>query len=259
MNNLKKITPKKHAIAIKKAIALLLMFTFYFQMWGNNEPQFLEGTQVYVVAQSGLTLRAKPNIRARSLGVIDFGSQLIVLDQVDSLKTLKINWVDGQWIKVDYEGLVGYMFDGYLSDLPLPEYDFERCQMDLDLIYPLESWAEHNLGLDTTTYFETRKTARTTAYFETGDKLIKAQSDDIYKIDLYLTDTRIMDVYHLLQSMVEGKKLSKTFTDSSTFIENKEGQLSTIKITLDNPVKIRLTKNGDIKVTIHSQDYICAE
>lgn len=242
----------------KKAIAGVLMLLFYAQMWGAGQPLFTEGAQLYVMANSGLTLRAEPNLKSESLGVIDFGSSVLVLTQPDSISTYeKIEWVEGNWIYVEHEGVTGYMFDGYLSDLPLPIYDFEKCQLDMDLIYPLESWSEVNLGLDHVDTLNAGTLTKKTSYFEAGDKMIQTRKNDEYKVEIYLKDIRVMDAYHLLLSMLDGKQSIESFKEMSTFIEDKENELYKILIDIDNPVWVRKLKNGDVKITVKTFNYVC--
>ena len=262
MNNpVKKMNTKN---LLKLAIATCLMLIFHIQVWSNTEPvhhpQFIEGTEVFVMAPSGLTLRAHPDMHSKSLGIVEYGSQLTIINQPDSTQhSQKINWVSGHWVKVEFEGVHGYMFDGYLSDLPMPTYDFKKCNLDLSLIYPIESWTALHLGVDTVQHIEHKTKTKTITHFETGDRMVATQKQNIHTMELYLTDTRLMDVYHLLQSMIEGKHNVKTFIDHSTFIEGDYGNLHMIKIHLDSPIRLQKMANGDIKVTIHAQDYICAQ
>lgn len=245
--------------AIKRVFAITLMVIFYFQMWASNGPRFIEGTQLYVMANSGLTLRMEPNMNSESLGVVEFGSSVSVLNQPDSvLNTQKLNWVEGKWIYVEYDGVMGYMFDGYLSDLPMPIYEFEKCQMDLDLVYPLESWAEVNLGESESKSVEAGALKKITDRFVGGEKMVRSHKNEDFKLELYLNDVRLMDAYHLLQSMIDSRARLQTFKDESTFIEDREGELYKVKIDLDNPIEIRKLKSGDIKIIIRTDNYTCS-
>lgn len=245
--------------SIKKVFAIALMVIFYIQMWASNGPGFVEGTQLYVVANSGLTLRMAPNLNSESLGVIEYGSSVEVLNQPDSiLRVEKLNWVEGKWIYVEVDGVTGYMFDGYLSDLPMPIYEFEICQLDLDLIYPLESWTDVNLGTSEGDTVEAGALKRVTDRYFGGEKLIRTHKGDDYKLELYLNDIRLMDAYHLLQSMIDTKARLEIFKDESTFIEDRQGELHKVKINLDNPIELRKLASGDIKITIRSDNYSCS-
>jgi len=245
--------------SIKRIFAIALMVIFYIQMWAANGPGFIEGTQLYVMANSGLTLRIGPSMNSESLGVVEFGSSVSVLNQPDSIQnTQKLNWVEGKWIYVEYDGVIGYMFDGYLSDLPMPIYEFEKCQMDLDLVYPLESWAEVNLGECKSQAVEAGTLKKVTDRFVGGEKMVRSHKNDDFKLELYLNDIRLMDAYHLLQSMIDSRARLQTFKDESTFIEDRDGELYKVKIDLDNPIEIRKLKSGDIKIVIRSDNYICS-
>lgn len=253
------IKKQNNHTTIKKFFAIGLMVIFYVQMWASNGPTFIEGTQLYVVANSGLTLRMDADLKSESLGVVEFGSSVTVLNQPDSLmKIEKLNWVEGKWIFVEYDGVEGYMFDGYLSDLPMPIYEFEKCQLDLDLVYPLESWAEVNLGSSNSDTIEAGALKKVTDRFIGGEKLVRSNKNDNYKLELYLNDVRLMDAYHLLQSMIDTRSRLETFKEESTFIEDRDGELYKVKIDLDNPIVIRKLKSGDVKIVIESDNYICS-
>ena len=253
-----KKTGKKSKM-VKKLFAVALMVVFYIQMWASHTPEFVEGSQLFVVANSGLTLRAEPSLDSEPLIVVEFGSSVEVLNQPDSILSYEtINWVKGKWIYVEVDGVSGYMFDGYLSDLPMPIYEFEKCQLDLDLIYPLESWAEVNLGLEDTKVLEAGLLKKVTDTFIGGEKMVRSQKEDSYKLELYLTEVRLMDAYHLLQSMIDTKSRLETFKDESTFIKNREDELYKVKINLDDPVEVIKLPSGDVKIVIRSDDYVCS-
>ena len=227
-------------------------------MWGSSEPTFTEGAQLYVVAPSGLTIRHMADADSEALDIVPFGSSVIVLAQPDKIPlNQKINWVDGQWIYVEYAGITGYMFDGYLTDLPLPIYEFEKCQMDMDFIYPLESWSDINLGLDRSDTISAGALYQVTNHYEAGDILIKRQVGMKYAIELTLNDVRLMDAYHLLISMMEDSRSISVFKELTTFIEDANGDLSTIKIDVDYPMKINKNKNGSITILAATNNPVC--
>lgn len=242
--------------ATKKMIALALMTFFYLQMWAT-EP-FSPGTELYVTAQSGLHLRALPDARANSIKVIALGEKVTILEETDSLSSQRFDWVDGNWVKILHEGEEGYIFDGYLSPLPTPTYLWERCQLDLDFIHPLEQWSEHNHFLDKTDTVEGNYNVKVIDRYTNGDLLKKVNAGNIYQVELILKDIRIMDAYHLLQSMVDNKPALETFKRQTVYIEEKDSSdLKRIKIKIDNPVDIRKLSDGRVRISIHSQEYPC--
>lgn len=223
-----------------------------------THPTFEEGEQLFVVAHSGLSLRAEPGSHNELITIIPYGEVVQILAPDSTQLQESINWVSGQWIPVHYNGHVGYVFDGYLSPLTLPSYSFEKTQSNLDLIYPLESWVGVHLhalgGQDTVTtdYYD-----QVTQAYESGDHLTRMNAGNLYKVKLNLKDVRIMDAYHLLKSMLNDKYEIDHFEQSSLFLANDGNDLQRIKIKLDNPVDIRYTSDGDVLITITSQEYEC--
>jgi len=247
---------KSNTVKIKALLAGLLMLVFYSQSWAV-EP-YDSGTSLYVTAYSGLHMRTAPDARANSVMVLSHGDRVEVLEQPDSLVAQKLDWVTGHWILVSHEGEEGYIFDGFLTPLNIPTNEWEKCQLDLDMIYPLEQWTEINHLLLKTDTVEGVYITRVTDYFEDGTKLVKTNSGDIYKIELHLKDVRMMDAYHLLQSMLDDRPRIRTFQNESIFIEEAHNtDLKRIKVKLDNPVDIRRVNEDTIKISIHSQEYPC--
>jgi len=172
MNNAQKFATQDQltfSMRVKAVIATLLMLVFYVNSWASTVEPFDAGTQLFVTAQSGLHLRTSPDVHARSVKVIYMGEQVEVLEQPDSMTTTqKIDWVAGQWILVEHDGDQGYIFDGYLSPLTVPTHDWEKCQVDLDMIYPLEQWANANHLLSSIDTSESTHITRVTEHYTNG-------------------------------------------------------------------------------------------
>lgn len=241
---------------VKAIIAILFMLIFYIQTWAMKPHTPPPGTTLYVTAHSGLHLRNNPSSMSKSLKVINLGESVTVLEQIDSLTLQTIDWVSGKWLWIEHEGDKGYIFDGFLTPLNLPKYSWEKCQLDMDMIYPLEQWSETNHLLINTDTAQGTYITKVTESYENGNKLVKINSGEIYKIELHLYNARIMDAYHLLQAMLEDKTRIKLFQDESIFIKNHE-DLTRIKINLENPIDIRKLDNDAIKISIYSQEYPC--
>lgn len=234
------------------------MILFHFSLLANDQPNFIEGEELYVLAPSGLTLRAMPNKNAQSLTIVEYGSRVIVLSQPESKVHEQIEWVEGKWLLVEYDGIQGYMFDGYLSNLDLPTYDFEFTQSDMELTYPLISWTECKYDIENVDTL-TKGNINVLKYnYNNGVVLEKVLSNSYHKIDLVLNDVRVMDAYHLLFSMLSTKNANKIFKDQSIFIEDSLGELSEVKINLESPVKIKKVGDGKVKISIVSSNYLCA-
>lgn len=87
---------------------------------------------LYVLATSGLNLRDKADANGTKITNVPYGSTVKVLAEdlgktaysVEEIKGFKI---EGYWVKVDFGGKIGYLFDGFLSKWAAPKndaYDF---------------------------------------------------------------------------------------------------------------------------------------
>lgn len=242
----------------KLASIITIVVLVTTQGYSIQHPPFEEGQHLYVVAQAGLSMRAEAHAGGELITIIPYGELVQVLEHSDSLHTQRIEWVDGHWTPVHYEGHVGYVFDGYLSALSLPIHEFEKTQEELDLIYPLESWVGvhlHELGSpDTviTDYYD-----QVTQVYEGGDKLTRMNAGNLYKLKLSLKDVRLMDAYHLLKSMLSHRYEVDLFQQATLYLASEDDHLTRIKVQLDNPIDIRYERDGQVLITITSQEYEC--
>lgn len=257
---------KRSKLFLKNLALSLVAFVFLLTNTVNahdltdGRKLFVEGQQLNVVAPSGLSLRDAPSKLGKILDVIDFGEEVTVVNSSEVVcQSEKIDWVEGEWILVDHQGQLGFMFDGFLTNLPLPEYEFEIAYNDMDIIHSLESWVNYHYDMSLTadTLIENDEVYKTVHYFENNQKLIKTDELGYFRMDVYLSDIRIMDAYHLLLNMLPSKAEMSTFSNKSVFIEDVDGNLNTIKINLDNQVVIQKTKSGQIRIKTYTQRVGC--
>ncbi len=212
-----------------------------------------------VVAQSGLTLRAEASKYSDILEVIPFAESVIILEEARH-NAERINWVEGAWVKVDFEGTVGYVFDGFLSPLPTPLKEFELVGDDLDFTYAFESWMDYRFVQVqmSDTIIREDSHAKIIHYLENDQRMIQQDRPGYYMVEGVLSDVRIMDVYHLFLNMVPDKINRKYVSDQTVFLENPDQEVQEIKIQLDRQVKIKRLDNGQIKVRLYSPHYGCS-
>ena len=98
-----------------KNLMCFVLIVFLSQVsWANNpEPKSLS-----VIAFSGLKIRSTPSIDGRVLDVVAFGEKVTVLEESELSET--IEWIRGNWIKVSYHNIEGFVFDGFFDRLPYP-------------------------------------------------------------------------------------------------------------------------------------------
>jgi len=238
------------AILIGSAVSASTPETFF----SNNET-------VYVTAPSGLTLREAPNVNARIIEIIPFGESIsVVIEESVEMESQRIDWIDGQWIKVSFEGEEGFVFDGFLSHLPVPVLDFELVDSDLNFTYAFHSWMDYRFTevLAPDTIQREDEFVRVIHHFESDQQLIERDGATFYMVDATLTDVRLTDVYHILLSMMPSKINRKYVEDQSIFIEDEDGELEQIKLMLPNPVKIIKKNNGTVNIKLYSNYTGCS-
>jgi hypothetical protein len=80
----------------------------------------------YVNADSGLTVRERPDISASKLGKLVYNEAVEVIEKTD-VKLVVVdegNKVSGEWVKIKmngYQDLKGYVFNGFLSENKMPK------------------------------------------------------------------------------------------------------------------------------------------
>lgn len=93
---------------------------------------YAQGDALYVWAPSGLNMRAEAKANAQKITKIPYAEQVIIVDRKlfehpfsytmakgESLAGQEISWkVKGHWVKVEYKGESGYVFDAYLGQYP---------------------------------------------------------------------------------------------------------------------------------------------
>lgn len=111
------------ATALTVFLCLLSLYPLSAQYEGGI-PETVDVQQNLVVATTGLSIREAPRLSAKRLGVVPFGKKVTirstksygttVLREHDAVKWL--NAIEGQWVKVQYGTLTGYVLNAYLID-----------------------------------------------------------------------------------------------------------------------------------------------
>ncbi|MCB1169507.1 MAG: SH3 domain-containing protein [Leptospiraceae bacterium] len=79
----------------------------------ETETEGEKGISMYAAAQSGLIIRSEPTTESAKLGLIPYGSSLTVLEQAGDTTTILGR--QGRWSKVEFQGIQGWVFGGFLS------------------------------------------------------------------------------------------------------------------------------------------------
>ncbi len=109
------------------SIILMLTLSEGYTVVYNN------GNRLNVLASS-LNMRFKPSIKAKMMVKIPYGAKVKIIQK--TRKAYKSEGIKGHWVKVSYGKRTGYIFDGYLTKLPVPP---KHCK-------DLEHYADSKLG-----------------------------------------------------------------------------------------------------------------
>jgi hypothetical protein len=112
MKNLRFVYLNSTRIAMMAIMLLLPMLSLAIQ-------SYTTGQQLNVLAISGMNLRDAP--KGNVLKKIPYGASIKTLQAKSTTNPETIEGIQGNWVKVEYNGAMGFLFDGFLSTLPPPE------------------------------------------------------------------------------------------------------------------------------------------
>jgi len=100
---------------------LLLIFLFIV----SSALMYSETKEYFVSSKSGLVLRQKPSVSSEKILVIPYMSSVTVKD-INGPKEVISN-IEANWYKIDYQGITGWVFSGFLTD--------EWIENDINIIF----------------------------------------------------------------------------------------------------------------------------
>lgn len=130
---------------MKKLLIILLVIFINKSVNAINE--YNKGDKLYVIAKTGLNLRDQPDLKSKIIKKLLYGEELITEEEKlrygryekDSVQIIKkgkcakfqsISYsIKGKWVRVISEGIIGYVFDGYLSKNE-PFYKDEKNRLE---------------------------------------------------------------------------------------------------------------------------------
>ncbi len=231
---------------MKNLIVLFVLSLLLPNQMDAHSP-WSKGSKLNVFATSGLKLRAFPSLQAEVLDVVRYGDQVTVLNTFDFSEQYaeRIDWIDGHWIFVEFEGLAGYLFDGYLSDLDFPGSENELCSDGYSYAYTLSAYLEQNYLLQHRLDSSLHKDIRLLDY---GIKIKRIFRDTSEVMEIEMPGFKINEVLNLMRSMVPDRQGRVLFEKSLLFQEGISGEIEKITVNFDNPVTLQKKQNGNLLV-----------
>ena len=153
--------------------AKVILFLFVLLTIGKmtaQESRFKEGETINVWAASGLNMRDKPDAKGQKLATIPYGAKVLVQTNIGvkvpfEIEEFKGFTVKGYWLLVKYGNTEGFVFDGFLSRLPIPKNtkstkpdepsgiaDYLKTLKKVGKVYDIEKCKELDFLKDTCVY-----------------------------------------------------------------------------------------------------------
>ncbi|MBX2817613.1 MAG: SH3 domain-containing protein [Saprospiraceae bacterium] len=230
-----------------KYIILIITALLSISNLQAHSPAYTEGEVLNVFAASGLKLRAEPHRSSPVLDIVQYGDQVKVLNTFEFAEDLqeRIDWIDGHWILVEFGGQAGYLFDGYLSSMPLPASRDELVLDGYSFAYALGQYMEQHFEIDQLV----DSTDSTLSYvLEDGTAVKQSVDINYWIVEINSPSYHLHELLNLMRAMIPDRKMRSAFERSLLFIENEEGSVSEIKLKLGDEAILRKTKTGKILV-----------
>jgi len=110
-------TPIQSLSELKNILFVLVLSIISFHSLAIQN--YTTGQTLNVLATSGMNLRDAP--KGTVLQKIPYSARVKTLQAKSSANPETVEGIQGNWVKVEYNGATGFLFDGFLSTLPAPE------------------------------------------------------------------------------------------------------------------------------------------
>lgn len=218
-------------------ITILLLTISY-----TAKSNYAEKDTLNVLALSGLNIRLETNSTSEVIGKADYGESIVIENVFEFSIKDTIDARTGHWVQINYNGIQGCVFDGYLSKLPVP-----KLTQDDDSAYPrlnnyinsnfqpickpiviLEPWFDGD-GKD--------GTSNTFSDFGSNVKLIESGGYEVFEYRVSFEEIRFSEVVSLFEifaskdpEYMSAFKIAKQNYEPSLDLMRKTKKNSTIRI-----------------------------
>lgn len=243
---------------MKKMILVFIGLVLFTADSFSTNPVTEEEKLMSVVAGSGLKMRAAPKLSAQTIKIIPFGDMVFPVVDTSMTEAVedRIEWMEGEWIKVEHMGDQGYVFNGFLTHLPVPQFDFELTYEDMDLVSPLESYISYRFDKDgEPAIYDNKDEIKMVTKYEGGHKKVEIEDAFMYQIKVTLNDTEIHEAYNLLKGMLLTGYEKTTYEQNAIFVENKYGEIDKIRINIDMPIEIKQLPGNQVQIRVTNYSY----
>lgn len=212
------------------------------------------GEELFIVANSGLKLRNEPDFDAQVIAIMDFGEMVQVLnDSVSWNRYDRVEWLDGHWVYVDYGGVKGYAFDGFLSTVPMPFFGYDAVNCE-DLPILLESYISDisyqqylDKEVEDESYIETVTGPHTfgvSRSFPGDHHMSFYKTKNSTKTLLHLKDVRMSEALHIMLNLLDHCPDKRQIQEDLIYVEAVDGSIKRIQTRSSDLLKIIKKSDG---------------
>jgi len=197
---------------------------------GVGEP----GGVLYVHAQSGLNFRANPDINSPTLSVLEYGEGVQYCGPMSENINHKDDWYIDSWLHVEIEGVEGYVYGAYMSDLPIPVIFSDELSCT-DASQLLRLYVEQEYGApDSIDWFSKRISDGTTLdkkihYYDNGMIIMYREYEGGYNVELQIPDANVMECYNLIKGLYNECDQLSYRIDDALFIKKESNKIYEVK------------------------------
>ncbi|MEL6989774.1 MAG: hypothetical protein AAGK97_18345, partial [Bacteroidota bacterium] len=147
--------------------------------------------------------------------------------------------------------LEGYVFDGYLSRLPIPDDASQFCDECYELVNPLNNYLDAHFRVQSILGSAPKEeTNFTYKYLLEQSLIVKRRSGESWwGIELEMLNYRMPEALNLLRSMLVSEEDKDHFEKSLLFKEDINSNVKEIQIHMyDQPMVIKMNQDGNIVI-----------
>ena len=204
-----------------KKLVVLLISVVAINATAQDNPKYLN-----VLAVNGLNMRSQPDSKARVITKVLYGKRVEVMQKTKA--ELQLGWIKDNWYQVKYRGREGYIFGGYLNELPAPT-GIEETKLIADLLPTYCTTAFKPAGapiLTTEVEYRGDTLKHALHVFASGQEL-EIENSSKRRTTKLLLNSSILETYVLLEALLKQSDNSDLL-DELRFVKSKDGNLMRI-------------------------------
>ena len=232
----------------------------------NSAPAIVEqaapstGKMLFIYASSGLNMRKTPSIEGEKLTKVPYGAAVEVLEDKSAPVTMTYEGLKGKWLYVKYGADKGYVFEGFMGRLSVPQPGMEFTEYFKKNFAPLKKTVTNNFQpageddgyeLDVTFFYDKGIVIRKYAYFEGGDDTVTIPDMTVQEAFVFL---KVFNLPALKNVTFPQKGYDKTFDDGSfctVTVQKEKGEITVINISIALEfVQIKKLEGNKVSITV---------